>query len=455
MRRNRSFKGLIFAVIIIIIVLFSVIVLNSTMFEKNPPIINLEDKIYWNKKLPIPINIEDDSGIKSIKVSLDDGKKEQVIELQRFNGSQKSLNFNLKFPQNIAFNQDRTYKVKIEVSDISKWNFFMGNTSKKVAKLIIDTKKPDIYIINQSYKIAKGGSATVVFYANDENLKDVYITTKFGKNFKATPFYKNGYYAALLAWPINENSFSANVVAIDLADNKSTSRVRYFLQDRKYKQSTITLNDKFLDGKISYLANKYAKNPDSMSKLDKFKFINETLRISNENKIHAISSNVPEKSIADFYIKPFYPLKNGAAVASFADHRFYTYNNKDVSQSWHLGLDLASTAQANIIATNPSVVVFDQDNGIYGLNLILYHGFGLYTLYGHCSSSDTTVGQQIKPGSIIAKTGSSGLALGDHLHFGVLVQGVEVRPEEWMDKKWMKENIFDVLELSKKVIDKK
>ena len=47
----------------------------------------------------------------------------------------------------------------------------------------------------------------------------------------------------------------------------------------------------------------------------------------------------------------------------------------------------------------------------------------------------------IQKGAIIAKTGSTGLAFGDHLHFGILVGGVEVTPLEWLDPKWIKDNI--------------
>ena len=59
----------------------------------------------------------------------------------------------------------------------------------------------------------------------------------------------------------------------------------------------------------------------------------------------------------------------------------------------------------------------------------------------------------VKPGDIIANTGKSGLAFGDHLHFGILVQGVEVRPEEWMDKKWLNDNIYEIIKSAKKVMD--
>ncbi|ALV65472.1 M23 family metallopeptidase [Campylobacter fetus] len=455
MRKNSGFKIIIIGIVIILSIFIVVSISNLNVFEKEPPNIALENETHWNLKTPIPLKITDNVGIKFIKIVLNDGSASQVLLSKEFNDTQAELNLNIAFPKNAIFDEKKTYTLTVEAIDTSKWNFFGGNKSVKHSKLLVDTKKPEIYILNQSYKISKGGAAAVVFRASDDNIKDVYIQTNYGKKFKATPFYKDGYYASLVAWPSSENDFSADVVAEDMAGNKSNMRVRYFLQDRKYKVSKIALNDRFLDGKILDLANQYAADPAAMDKLARFKFVNETLRISNEKKITEITSKVPEKSMSGFYIAPFYPLRNGAAVASFGDHRFYTYNGNDVSESWHLGLDLASTAGAKIATSNPSVVVFNEENGIYGQNIILYHGFGLYTLYGHCNSTNVNVGEQLSVDAPIATTGTTGLALGDHLHFGVLVQGIEVRPEEWMDNKWMKDNVYDVLELSKKVIDKK
>jgi len=80
------------------------------------------------------------------------------------------------------------------------------------------------------------------------------------------------------------------------------------------------------------------------------------------------------------------------------------------------------------------------------------HGLGLYTLYGHCSQLLVKEGDEVSAGQTIAKTGTSGLALGDHLHFGMLVQGIEVRPVEWFDGKWIKTNIDDVFKSADKII---
>jgi len=79
---------------------------------------------------------------------------------------------------------------------------------------------------------------------------------------------------------------------------------------------------------------------------------------------------------------------------------------------------------------------------------------GVYSLYGHCSSYMVKEGDAVKAGDSIAKTGVTGLALGDHLHFGMYVQGVDVRPEEWMDAVWLKESIFSVIDAAKKTIDR-
>jgi len=118
-------------------------------------------------------------------------------------------------------------------------------------------------------------------------------------------------------------------------------------------------------------------------------------------------------------------------------------------------LDWTSTKMAKIVSSNAGTVVYDEYNGIYGNMPMLDHGLGLYSIYGHCSNILVQKGDRVAAGSVIAQTGKSGLALGDHLHFGILVQGVEVRPEEWMDRKWIREKIDNVFKEANKIIDGK
>jgi murein DD-endopeptidase MepM/ murein hydrolase activator NlpD len=93
-------------------------------------------------------------------------------------------------------------------------------------------------------------------------------------------------------------------------------------------------------------------------------------------------------------------------------------------------------------------VAFVGDLGIYGNTAIIDHGLGLFTLYSHLSSVEVKVGEPIKKSQIIAKTGETGLAAGDHLHFGVYLNGVAVLPIEWWDEKWLRDNVYPKLESS-------
>jgi len=310
--------------------------------------------------------------------------------------------------------------------------------------------------LSNSYSITKGGSALVVFQVKDRALKSFSVEAA-GKTFKAQPYKKEGYYATLIAWPFNVDHFVANIKAEDMAGNKRVTNIPLYLLNKKYKTSWIKATDKFIDGKISDLIDTEPKYSTIENRLEKLRTINETMRLDNEKVIHELSKNVSDEMIDSWKIKKFYPLKNAAKVASFGDERHYYYGNKEneVSHSYHVGLDMASTKMAKIVSSNAGTVVYDEYNGIYGNMPMIDHGLGLYTLYGHCSNILVQKGDRVAAGSVIAQTGKSGLALGDHLHFGVLVQGVEVRPEEWMDKKWIREKIDNVFKEADKIIDSK
>ncbi|MCR6579131.1 M23 family metallopeptidase [Campylobacter insulaenigrae] len=452
--RKKSNKKWFFLVFLILIAIVA-FVLNTSWFERDVPNIQTKSEIiYSNLNNPISIEIDDKIPLKNIKVVLfkNNDLDGQILVNENVKGSKRNVKFDLKLPKLAYKEKVDSFKLLIEASDNSLWNFFLGNTAYKEIKIIVDTKNPYVEILDNSYQIEQGGVGSVVFKANDENLESVYIATDKDKIFKATPFVKEGYYAALIAWDAKDENFRAYVVAEDKAGNINKQRIKYYFANRKYRVSNIKLNDNFIDGKIDVLAQNYAPQDKELNRLEKFKFVNEDLRNSNEELIHEITSKVPDTILNNFKINLFIPLKNGQKVADFADHRFYSYNDQTFSSSYHMGLDIASVKEAPIMSNNAGDVVFAQENGIYGLNIIIYHGFGIYTLYGHCTSINVNVGDKVKAGEVIGTTGTTGLALGDHLHFGVLIQGVEVRPEQWQDAKWIKENIYNILDTSKKKI---
>ena len=437
-------------------------IFTSPTFEREDPIIQSKDNIYWNRRDPLLITISDNMGLKSYKIEISDGQNSVVVadELILEPNVKKKV-IKVKYPSKAIngtmLNSKATqFKVTITARDRSNWGFFQGNKAVKNIIVNIDYHRPDINILANSYSITQGGSALVVFQVKDDNLKDFYLK-EGNRKFKVVPYKQQGYYASLIAWPFNQDHFSAKVVAEDMAGNKRVVNIPYYIVARKYKTSWIKATDKFIDGKISDLAEsnpQYALIEDRIAKL---KAINENMRQANEKLIHTLASKIPEKMVDEWHIKPFYPLKNGKKVASYGDHRHYYYKDKgnEVSQSYHVGLDMASTKMATIISSNAGKVVFTENNGIYGNMPMISHGMGLYTIYGHCSTILVQQDQEIDAGTPIAKTGMTGLALGDHLHFGVLVQGIEVRPEEWMDKRWIHNNIEKVFQEADKIIDDK
>ena len=455
MRRQKSYAGIISIIIFLLLIGGAFFIYSSKFFERNAPKIITNSEIYWNLKKPLNIILKDDSGIKFVNATLSDGKNSIVVANKMYKKPMVFTHLYIKSPKNSFIYKKDRFKLTIQAVDTSKWNFFSGNSATKTIDIVIDQKRPELYTINSSYGIKKGGSALVVFKAGDKNMQELYIKTPFGKKFYPTPFYKKGYYISLLAWPIKEKKFRADIVAKDKAGNISRAHVALYIKPMRYRKSTITLSDNFLNGKVANFIEEVAPKLSKENPLKQFIYVNETERKKNEDLIHKISSHTDKSLVKNFYLKPFYPLRNAARVASFGDYRTYIYKGKKVSNSYHLGVDLASTKMAKIKSSNKGEVVFAHFNGIYGNNIIIYHGLGLYSLYGHCSSFLVQKDDMVKRNQTIAKTGKTGMALGDHLHFGILVQGVEVYPLEWMDKHWMKVNIFNVIKDAKKIIDKK
>ncbi|MCD6433040.1 MAG: M23 family metallopeptidase, partial [Sulfurimonas sp.] len=248
--------------------------------------------------------------------------------------------------------------------------------------------------------------------------------------------------------------FRATIIATDSAGNSSKAYIPLYLKQKNYKVSNIKISDRFLKGKIAELADEFVETQGVDDSIEQFKLINEDVRAKNEELIHRITSKVSDEMISDFKINKMYPLKNAQVVATFGDHRKYSYKGEYISESYHLGLDLASYAMADIKPQNSGEVVYSDFNGLYGNMPVIDHGLGLYTLYGHCSSSSVSSGDLVSKNMPIANTGKTGYAMGDHLHFGVLIQGIEVRPAEWMDRTWMKLNIANVIKNAKEIIDK-
>ena len=456
-RKKRSGSKIVGILVLLGLIAGAGYIYTAPEFEREAPVVKGEKSIFWNRKDPLEINISDNRSLKHYELVLSDGRKSVIVGQGNFDVQTQEKTFLVKYPKKDVLNTKETQlKLHISVTDSSLWNLFQGNKTVKTIDITVDHKRPNVNVLANSYSITQGGAALVVFQVDDENLDELYIKAA-GIKFQAQPYKKEGYYAALIAWPFTEENFSAKVIATDKAQNKRVSDIPFYVKSKKYKVSWIKAKDKFIDGKISDLASSDPDFSDIDDKLEKLRAVNETMRLKNEENIYNFSKNISTKLLNEWKVEKFYPLKNGAKVASFGDKRHYYYETKEneISQSYHVGYDLASTKMAAVKTSNPGIVVYANENGIYGNMPMIDHGLGLYSLYGHCSQLLVKEGDEVKSGQTIGKTGVSGLALGDHLHFGILVQGIAVRPVEWFDGGWIKKNIDNVFKVADKIISAK
>ena len=454
MRKKNSFMKFVMMILTVGIIAGGGFLYLSPQFEQKAPSLNFQSNGYWNLKDKLKINLSDESGIKYYKITFVDGKKEIILDEKVLNGIDKNIDLVIAPPKLDMFYKGVAVKIKIDITDNSKWDFLNGNSISKIFEMKIDNKKPVANVVNNSRYIKRGGSAVVVVKVKDANLKEAYISFNDKIKFELREFYKKDYFVSLIAWDVHIEDFKKfNLIAIDKAGNKTITKIPLYIQGLKSKNDTIKISENFIENvSSSVLEQSGHVIPVELPK--RFIEQNRVLRDNNVNFLRELSIKHMDKSkIDNFKIQPFKRLRGSRTAAGFAEKRSYIFNGEKIDEAWHLGMDWASVKKAPIKSTNPGKVIFNEYLGIYGNTIVIDHKMGLASLYAHVSSSNVKLSDEIKAKKKIAHTGSTGAVMGDHLHFGILVQGIEVNPLEWMDKNWIKSRITKILDNAKKTIE--
>ena len=243
---------------------------------------------------------------------------------------------------------------------------------------------------------------------------------------------------ALFAVPHDMNTPDVLLIAVDDAANRAEKIFIDRFNRKSFKSDTLNIRDSFMAKVVPEILAQSPEIEDRGNPLDNYLAINRELRIKNAETIKALA----QKSQPEFlWSKPFLMLPNSKVMATFGEKRTYRYEGRTIDHQTHLGYDFASTSKASIPSPNDGIVVFARFLGIYGNTVIIDHGCGLMSICGHLSSIAVKEGQRVSRGDSIGKTGSTGLAGGDHLHFSNLLQGLPVNPIEWSDAHWIKDRI--------------
>jgi hypothetical protein len=390
------------------------------------------------------------SGLRKIWIAILKDGKETVIHQSELPSAgvlsggqvnQKTLQLTID-PRSLGI-PDGNAMVRMGVWDYSWRGWWHGNRAYVEKEVVIDTRPPEISVLTRIHNITQGGSGVTV-YRLSEDCRRSGVTV--GEHFypgHAGYFSDPDIFLAFFALRHNQGpGTDLAIEAEDRAGNSARAGFPHHIRKKRFKKDTIRISDRFLNWKMPEFGSDVGDRSPG-SPMDTFLIVNRELRKANTASIKSVCRN---HDPVWHWEGRFLRLPAAANRAGFADHRTYTYNGEQIDTQYHMGVDLASVAHSPIPAANAGKVAFSGRVGIYGQTAIIDHGYGLFSMYSHLSQIDVVPGQHVAKGDPIGRTGLTGLAGGDHLHFAMLVHDTFVNPVEWWDAVWIRHNITEKID---------
>jgi murein DD-endopeptidase MepM/ murein hydrolase activator NlpD len=432
-----------FLVAIFAVVAVSALVYNYLEWEK--PQVKIQEAFDMiGSKRNVTIALTDvRSGIRSATVSLVQGGKTYDIvseEVPEDGVTQKSITVELN-PRTLKM-KDGPAVFQIKAVDYSP----LRNTTIVRRDVTIDTVPLRASLLTMAHNVNPGGSCMAAYTLSKPVLKSgVLCGTIFSPGYPQKTQKGKVYYVCYFPVPMDVSRDTVmQVTASDKAGNKVVVPIPFYIRTAwKFSADKLGIGADFITRKASEFQQEYPELEGKPME-QAFTHINVDIRKQNEDTIRKVSLKTSPAQLWDG--GEFLMMKNGATKARFGDRRTYLLDNNPIGESLHQGIDLASTEHAPVEAANAGIVVFASTLGLYGNAVIIDHGQGITSLYGHMSALQVSEGQKVTKGQVIGTTGSTGWAGGDHLHVSILVNGVFVNPIEWWDPHWLKDNVIRKLE---------
>ena len=306
-------------------------------------------------------------------------------------------------------------------------------------RMQVRLRPPRLELESRQHYVREGGAGAVVFRVRDGVARSGVRAGGVESLSYPAPGGGAGERFALFAIPWElDDSGQVRLFAEDDAGNRVELPFVDLFKKAPPRADTLELTEAFLEKVVPAIASATPGFDASGSLLDQYLRINGELRRSVLAQIAALARDSEPRFL---WQGAFQQMPNTQRQAGFAETRTYVYQGRAVDHQTHLGLDVASTERAPVPAANAGKVVFAGWLSIYGNAVILDHGYGLLSLYGHMSTLDVKVGEVVGKGQRLGTSGSTGLAGGDHLHLEIFVQGKSVDPLEWLDEHWIRDNI--------------
>ncbi len=448
-------KTTLFSVIAFVVIAFYLVMVGLYRWgDGTPPRITLvEPFTQAGPVTPLVLHVEDaETGLRDVHVSIVQNLEQYPLAQEQFPsqaframGGEGHPAFDLNV---IPFGDDAIpkrrglIKLVIEARDHSWRGFFEGNWARMEQDVDAKFTPPRLEVLSSPLSISQGGAGVVVYRVSDDAQQH---GVRIGKT--VFPGYPNPNQAfsmfSLIAFPHDAPASTPVVlVADDGLGNHAEQRLHVSVLSRQWRTRTLTISDRFIEQTIRPIIAQTPGIEDLDDPLGNFLQVNKVLRQRTADQLTAMAS---ESHPEFLWHGAFVQLSNSQVEAVFADHREYRYRGKVVDRQSHLGFDLAVTKHYPVEAANDGRVVLAEYFGIYGNTVVIDHGYGLQSLYAHLSSFVVEQGEAVRKGQVIGRSGMTGLAAGDHLHFSLLLHGVQINPMEWWDHRWVQSHLTEPL----------
>lgn len=448
-QRNRSRGGprfaalpVILAVVLGLVVLGGLYVAGRMVMAPRPAIALAGPFDVVGRGAVLAVDVRDAAGLRAVKITIRQGDQEQTIVDDTYEPPRKEVHSEWHPAKETRFHlKEGAGTVHVQARNASWANFFKGSTVTFDKPFTARLTPPHIEVLTTQHYVNQGGCDMVVYRVTPAGVESgVQAGEAYFKGFPLPGATDASLRFAIFAFPYDAAAGTpVRIKARDEAANEAVAGFTLKVFPHTFRSRTLPIDDAFLQKVVPEILGQTPSLQDQGDLLKNFLMINRDLRAANNKSLAEIAGRSQPRFL---WTEPFRQLGNSQVEASFADHRTYTYKGREIDRQDHLGYDLATTTHAPVSASNDGVVMLAEFFGIYGNTIVIDHGYGLLTVYGHLASFGVKAGDTVKRGQIIAQSDSTGLAGGDHLHFSVILQGQQVDAREWWDPHWIEDRIL-------------
>jgi hypothetical protein len=391
----------------------------------------------------VPAQVTAPYGVRRFAAVIEQNGTRYPVFEQRFAGHRFSFMRHREQPRAIAFTAGKQQVPALKDGKATliveaQSNDFLARTTTASFDVDVSLEPPRLVVDEAQHYINQGGSELVTFtVSGDWTEAGVKVGPYTFRSFPMPGKPANERFSLFgFPWDLPVDTVP-HVYARNAAGTEVTGRFWFKIFPKPPRERDLPIDDAFLDKVVNQI------DPGGTGDLlTRFLHINRDMRKQNNQTLSDLRTKTEERVL---WNGPFEQLANSQVEAHFADVRTYVYKGQKVDKQVHLGFDLAATQHVAVRAANDGKVVWAANLGIYGNCIVLDHGYGLQSIYGHMSKIDVKPGDMVKKGQSMGQSGSTGLAGGDHVHFSMQVDGVQVNPVEWFDAHWIHDRILSKL----------